>query len=655
MSAGDDPVDSSSVAPPDDTWIHGVLEDANIALWTYDGETGAVQFQRDRCGSLGYVGDALPRDRESWLALIHPGDRERSAPQLEPIFAGATELFDVDCRVRSAKGEWLWIRVCGRVMRRRADGTIDQLAGLILDISARLQAEAALQDSERRYRTLVENQGEGIGIVDEDERFTFANPAADEIFGVDPGALVGRSLYELLPSEEFDRIRDQTGRRQEGERSSYEVAFTRQSDGARRTLLVTATPHFLGDRDGFAGAFGVFRDITARREAEEKKGQLEDQLRQAAKMESLGQLAGGVAHDLNNLLSPIMGYTEMLLQDMDRTDPMREDLLEIEEAANRARDLTQQLTAFSRKQVLQVRVLNLNDLVGRTLEMLRRLIREDIAIELSLAPDLGNTRADEGQIQQILLNLTINARDAIGGAGTIRIETRNMAAGAEGTPGLDSDPPVDYVRLTIRDTGQGMDEEIKTRIFEPFFSTKHKSKGTGLGLATVHGIVRQHDGRITVDSTPGAGSTFHVYLPRTEEAAKPRRKRHETADLGNHCETVLVVEDDDAVRRHVCRLLARQGFRVLEARGGTEALECAKGHPGPIHVLVTDVVMPRMNGREVYLALCEVLDDLKVVFMSGYTDDVLAKRSILGDDIIFLQKPFTRQRLISKIEEALAS
>jgi hypothetical protein len=371
-------------------------------------------------------------------------------------------------------------------------------------------------------------------------------------------------------------------------------------------------------------------------------------------MESLGQLAGGVAHDLNNLLSPILGYTELLLQDLPPSDPMREDILEIEEAANRARELTRQLTAFSRKQVLRVRAVNWNELVTRSHEMFRRLISEDIAIDLDLAPDLYNIKADEGQLQQILLNLTINARDAIQGAGTIRIETANVGAGAQ-VPVGDSDPPMGpAVRLTIRDTGRGMDEVIRARIFEPFYSTKAKSKGTGLGLATVHGIVRQHGGQITVDTAPGAGAAFHVYLPRTEEPVRPRRRRHETVELATHDETVLVVEDDDAVRRHVCRTLKRQGFKILEAREGREALERQASHDGPIHLLVTDVVMPHMNGREVYLAMRKVRPDIKAVFMSGYTDDALGERGILDDDTVFLQKPFTRRSLITRIEEALA-
>ena len=654
MSKSKDQDSTSPFGEIEDTWIHLALEDAHIALWTFDPEAGTVRFRQDRCGSLGYTPDAIPRDADSWLELVHPEDLGGVRQQFERAQQGVVGCFDVDCRVRSASNDWLWTRVCARVLRRRPDGRIGQLVGLIVDVSDRRRAEKAFQLSEKRYRTLVESQGEGIGIVDDQEKFTFANPAADEIFGVESGTLVGRRLQELIPSEEFSRIIEQTGRRRAGERSSYEVDYYRQDDGERRTMLVTATPQHGEDGKTYAGAFGVFRDITARKEAEEKKNQLEERLRQAAKMESLGQLAGGVAHDFNNLLSPILGYTELLLQDLDLSDPMREDLLEIEEAASRARDLTRQLTAFGRKQVLRVRVVDLNDLVTRSHEMFRRLISEDIAIDLFLAPDLGHTRVDEGQLQQILLNLTINARDAIEGSGIIRIETLNVAAGAEGLPGGGGDPPVDHVRLTIRDTGRGMDETVKARIFEPFFSTKHKSKGTGLGLATVHGIVRQHGGQIAVDTAPGRGSAFHVYLPRTEDEVVPRRKRHRTVDLAQHHETVLVVEDDDAVRRHVCRTLRRLSFTVLEARGGSEALDHARDHEGPIHLLVTDVVMPQMSGREVYLALREVRPDVKVVYMSGYTDDALGRRGIIDDEIIFLQKPFTRKSLITKIEEALA-
>ncbi len=642
----------------EDVWASLLLRDGGLSLWTWDLAKGTIAFLKKRAVALGYTGDTLPTTSEAWAALMHPKDLVELNERVRRVNRGEIEAFDVDCRVRAADGQYRWTRICGRVARRTGDGRAVELAGLNVDVSDRRQAEAALNKSEKRYRTLVESQGEGIGIVDDEERFTFANPAADEIFGVPPGALVGRTLQDLIPKKEFERILAQTRLRKEGERSTYEVDFFRQNDGCRRSMLVTATPQPSEDGRTYSGAFGVFRDITARKQAEEKKAELEERLRQAAKMESLGQLAGGVAHDFNNLLSPILGYTELLLQDLSPSDAIREDILEIEEAANRARELTRQLTAFSRKQVLRVAVLNFNDLVTRSHEMFRRLISEDIGIELSLAPELGNVQADEGQIQQILLNLTINARDAITGGGHIRIETRNVPAGTEVLPSPPeggADLNADYVRLTIRDTGRGMDDAVKSRIFEPFFSTKHKSKGTGLGLATVHGIVRQHDGLIGVDTSPGMGSAFHVYLPRTTSEPVVGRKRQETQELATHDETVLVVEDDDAVRRHVCRTLKRQGFTVLEARGGAESVDLVTRHEGRIHLVVTDVVMPLMNGQETYRALKKLRPDLKVVYMSGYTDDALGQRGILDDDTIFLQKPFTRRSLINKIEEALES
>ncbi|MFH2007954.1 MAG: PAS domain S-box protein [bacterium] len=636
-----------------DIWARLLLEDCELSLWRWDLPTGAVSFLQGQTGALGYAGADVPCSASDWVARIHPEDVGAITELLQSAKDGEVDAFQVESRVRSAQGEWLWTQIYGRVARRAGDGRVEVIAGLNLDISDRRRTETALQRSEKRYRTLVENQGEGIGIVDERERFTFANPAADQIFGVSPGSLVGRSLQELIPPEEFERILNQTGRRRAGERSSYEVDFYRQDDGQRRTMLVTATPHRREDGTYYAGAFGIFRDITERKEAEARKAQLEERLRQSAKMESLGQLAGGIAHDFNNMLSPILGYSELLLQDLEASDPMRVDIQEIQQAAQRARDLTRQLTAFGRKQVLQVRVVNLNDIVSHSHGMIRRLISEDIAIEVALAPDLGNTLADEGQLQQILLNLTLNARDAISGRGTIRIETENVARGSDTPPEGATEPRVDFVRLTVRDTGHGMDEEVRARAFEPFFSTKPKFKGTGLGLATVHGLVQQHGGLVSIDTAEGEGSAFHVYLPRSLEEVSVSRQHHEAGDLSTHDETVLVVEDEAVVRRQVCRTLRRQGFTVLEAGGGAEAVSLAETHEGAIDVLVTDVVMPQMSGPEVYRAVRELRPDVRVVYMSGYTGDALGERAVLDEDTVFLQKPFTRRSLIAKIEEAL--
>lgn len=400
-------------------------------------------------------------------------------------------------------------------------------------------------------------------------------------------------------------------------------------------------------------ATGTILDISARKISEEERENLEIQLRQAQKIESIGRLAGGIAHDLNNLLSPIIGYSEMALFEIPEDDPLYEDIAQIRDAANRAKELTQQLLAFSRKQILRMTAIDLNEIVLESKNILRRLIREDIKMDFHLAPDIGSVMADASQIQQILMNLALNASDAMPNGGSMTIATSKVF--------LDEDfqqhhPVVDigeYALLAVSDVGIGMDEETISRIFEPFYSTKAKGRGTGLGLSTVYGIVKQHGGYIWADSTPSSGSTFRVYLPHAGTHAQKRSAPAGTLENAYGCERILVVEDELAVRRLTCKILRKQGYDVIEADSATDALQYAENPENAINLLLTDIVMPDMNGKELYSNIHKLRPDIKVLYMSGYTNDVIARHGILDKGIRFLQKPFSVDKLTKKIRKAL--
>jgi signal transduction histidine kinase/DNA-binding response OmpR family regulator len=384
-----------------------------------------------------------------------------------------------------------------------------------------------------------------------------------------------------------------------------------------------------------------------------ERQRLEEQLLQSRKMEAIGQLAGGVAHDFNNILTAITGYSELLLGDLSSYDSRHADVQEIKKAADRAAALTRQLLAFSRRQVLQPTVLNLNVVISNMEKMLRRLIREDIELVIALDPELGRVKADMGQIEQVIMNLAVNARDAMPQGGKLTIETANVVLDEEYAQQHVDVQPGPYVMLAVSDTGVGMDEETRSHLFEPFFTTKEVGEGTGLGLATVYGIVKQSGGHIWVYSEPKPGTTFKVYLPRVEEAVESGKQVQSPAESPRGSETVLLVEDADMVRDLAYRVLLQNGYTVLEARDGREALQVCEEHEGPIHLLMTDEVMPQMSGRELADRLMPLRPEMRMLYMSGYTDDGIIRHGVLEPGVAFLQKPFTPDALTSKVREVL--
>ncbi|MFI5182615.1 MAG: ATP-binding protein [Thermoanaerobaculia bacterium] len=417
-----------------------------------------------------------------------------------------------------------------------------------------------------------------------------------------------------------------------------------------RTIWLRTSKVPLHDESGAVfGVLGMYEDITEQRQA----AGLKEQLLQAQKMESVGRLAGGIAHDFNNLLTAILGYAELAAGRLKPDDPSRLELSEIDKAAQRAADLTRQLLAFSRKQVFELRVIDLNRVVSNTHKMLRRLIGEDIEFVMSLKERLSSVKADTGQIEQVLLNLAVNSRDAMPKGGKLTIETSEVELGESYSTSHFDVPPGPYVVLAVSDTGTGMDAKALSHVFEPFFTTKEAGKGTGLGLSTVYGVVKQSGGHVTVYSEPGVGTTFRIYLPRVEDAPEMDRGSSAHAALAGGTETVLVVEDEEAIRRLTCRALEAYGYTVLSAAGAREAIRLCEEYAGEIHLMLTDVVMPGVSGRELARSAAALRPLVKVLFMSGYTDNVVVHHGVLDPGTPFLQKPFTPRSLAQKVREVL--
>ncbi len=514
------------------------------------------------------------------------------------------------------------------------------------DITERKRAEEALRESEERYRDLVENAHDIIFSHDLKGNYTSVNRAGEQITGYTHQECLTLNIADTIAPEHVGKAREMLAKKLAGEKvTAYEVELLAK-DGKRIAVEVN-TKLILQDSVP-VGVQGIARDVTVRK-------QLEDQLRQSQKMEAIGKLAGGVAHDFNNLLTAINGYSSLALQRIEDTDPIKSYLEEIKKAGDRAANLTRQLLAFGRKQILQPLAVNLNDIVTDMNKMLRRLIGEDIELTAKLDPALKKIKADPGQIEQVLVNLVVNARDAMPQGGNLTIETASVELDPEYASTHVSIHTGPYVVLAVSDTGTGMDEEVRRHIFEPFFTTKEKGKGTGLGLSTVHGIVNQSGGSIWVYSEPNRGTTFKVYLPALDSVPKSSEARAAEASIPKGSETVLLVEDEEVVRGLARRILEEAGYRVLVAQQGEEAIRLCIEDAKEIHLLLTDVVMPGAGGKEVANRLSSLRPGIKVLFMSGYTDEAIVHHGVLDSDVKFIQKPFSPAALARKVREVLDS
>jgi len=517
--------------------------------------------------------------------------------------------------------------------------------GLEHEIAERRRAEQALRESEERYRLITENSSDLIGLLDLAGAGSslYISPSYKTILGYEPNELLGPLQLKLVHPDDRANVLEQYRRLVATGNASVTYRM-RHADGSWRWIELRGTTINQHDRHY---AVTVGRDVTERKN-------LEAQLMQSQRLESVGRLAGGVAHDFNNLLTTIVGNTELALDSLPDEHPVRADLSEIAQSADRAAALTRQLLAFARKQLIEPRVIDLNELVLEMDKLLRRLIGEDIELTTLLEADLWRVRADPGQIEQVIINLAVNGRDAMPNGGKLTIETKNVLLDHDYAHRHISVSPGNYVLLAISDTGTGMDEEIQGRVFEPFFTTKPPGYGTGLGLATCYGIIKQHGGNIWPYSEPGHGSTFKIYLPRVAAPADARAQPIDADDMPRGTETILLAEDEPSVRMLAARVLRTLGYTVIEAPNGNEALNLARSwDQSAIALLLTDVVMPEMSGKILAERLKERYPNSKVLFISGYTDNAIVHHGQLDPDVVFLQKPFSPSALARKVREAL--
>jgi len=617
-------------------------DDARLVLRELRG--AGYDLTHERVDTAAALEAAL--DRHSWDLVI--GDY--SMPQ----FSGTAAL----AMLRERGLDVPYICVSGTITEELAVAamkagahdyvTKGQLKRLLPAIERELReakARATLRATEASYETLVEHAPVGIYRSSPEGRFLSVNAAVVRILGYDSAADVlgldmARDVYADAAERQRLVERDTYSDRQY---DNVEATWKRR-DG--RLLTVQLSVRAVRNAAGRVEYYETFvRDVTDQR-------RLQQQVLQSQKLEAVGRLAGGIAHDFNNLLTVITSYSDLLLEDLAPGDAKRDDLEQVRKAADGAAALTRQLLAFSRQQVVEPRVVSLNTVVEGLHKILRRVIGEDVELTTTLAPDLGAIRADVGQLEQVLMNLAVNARDAMSTGGRLTIETANVEHDPDYARDQDAAAVRRFAMLAVSDTGCGMDEATKAKIFEPFFTTKEPGKGTGLGLATVYGIVQQAGGFIWVYSEPGHGTSFKIYLPQVDATAEVAAAAT-GARAPRGTETVLLVEDAAAVRAVTKQVLERQGYTVVEAPDGEAAVRLAQRHRGPIHLLLTDVVMPRVSGRELAEQLARVRPDTRVLYASGYTDDSVVRHGILESGTAYLQKPFSPESLARKVREVL--
>jgi PAS domain S-box-containing protein len=627
--------------------LQSVLEAVPDVVFSVSTDLRTLYYISPACTSvLGLTPEECAADPGRWRAVIHPDDRSRVVGEFERS-AKAGRQASAEYRIVRADGSVRWIDET-IVPVRENGGVVTRIDGIARDVTDRKGAEENLRASESRLKSVVETALDAVITMDGGGFITGWNQRAEAVFGWPASEAVGRRLAQTIIPPQHREAHERglthflaTGH---GPVLNRRIELTGlHRDGHEFPVELAISPV----RQGDTWLFSAFvRDITEQRK-------LEAQFRQAQKMEAVGRLAGGVAHDFNNLLTVITSYTDLLLDDLAPQDPRRADIEEIGKAAGSAAALTRQLLAFSRQQVLEPRALDLNAVVSGADTLLKRLLGEDIEVVTVLAPALGTVKADPGQIEQVIVNLAVNARDAMPEGGKLTIETANLVMDEAYVREHPAAQPGPYVLLAVSDTGTGMDEQTQRRIFEPFFTTKEMGKGTGLGLATVYGIVKQSGGFIWVYSEPHHGTSFKIYLPLVEEAAAVATAANQSKQAPRGTETVLLVEDAAAVRAVTRQVLERLGYTVMEAPDGKAALHLAEKHRGPIHLLLTDVVMPELGGRLLAEQLRAARPEVKVLYISGYTDDAVVRHGVLAAGIAYLQKPFTPDVLGRKLREVL--
>ena len=622
--------------------LRELVQSIDAIVWEAEAKTSQFTFVSRRAEKiLGYPVEQWLREPDFWEKHLHPLDREQAVGARRAALAEGRN-HSLEYRVLAADGRQVWLYDTAHVVLDE-EGHPSQLRGVAIDSSKEKLAQA-----ERMLLiTAIEQSAEGILITDAKGTIEYVNPAFSRVSGYSRAEALGKNPRILKSGKQGEAYYKRLWSTIRGGEIWQEEITNRRSDGTLYNEQMTITP--VRDPRGEITHF-----IAIKAEVTERK-RLEQQLRQAQKMEAVGRLAGGVAHDFNNMLTIISGYSGLLIEHPGMSEPLRGYVEEIQNASSRAASLTRQLLAFSRQQVLAPRVLDLNAVVSNIQKMLKRLISEDIDLVTVLGEELWPIMADPGQLEQVLLNLAVNSRDAMPEGGVVTIETRNVHMDAAAAQAHFPLKPGPYVLLTFSDTGMGMDADTQARIFEPFFTTKEKGKGTGLGLATVYGIVKQSGGYIWVYSELGKGTTFKIYLPRTDVQPDDSGSRRSGVETQRGTETLLLVEDEDAVRELVRNVLRENGYRVLEASRGAEALELSELFAGRIDLLVTDVVMPGMSGRELAQRLVSARPQVKVLYISGYSDANVWYPGGTDAGGELLQKPFSPEALARKVRAVLSA
>jgi PAS domain S-box-containing protein len=627
---------------------------AHVGNCDWDIINDFVTFSDEMYAIFGITKSEFRGTFKDLMDLFLPEDLPWIQKAVDDALKGIQPL-DIEHRIFRRDGQERYLHSLAEVISN-PQGKPVSMSGTIQDITERKLAEEALRKSEERYRLVAKATNDVIWDWDIVLDTVLWNDGLNSVFTYEPSQVINNFewWFERIHPADRERIANNIQATLDGGGLSWfdEYRF-QKADGSY--AVVFDRGYIAQDENGKpVRMIGAMQDLTERRKAEQALRESEEKLQQAQKMESIGRLAGGIAHDFNNLLTAILGYSEIALMQIKEGDPLRANIEEIKRAGNRAANLTRQLLAFSRKQVLQPQIMDFNSIVFELDKMLRRLIGEDVELVTHLQDSIGLVKADPNQVEQVIINLAINARDAMPNGGKLTIETANVQLDREYSSKHPDVRPGAYVMIAVSDNGEGMDEAVKERIFEPFFTTKSIGKGTGLGLSTVHGIVKQSEGHIWVYTELGNGTTFKLYFPRTDVSAiqfNPVNEKLRTNNTGN--ETILLVEDDEIVRKMAMRILELDGYQLLCASSPFEALSICKQYTEKIHLLLTDVVMPQMSGNILAQNVLSLRPDIIVLYMSGYTENTIVHHGALDEGINFIEKPFTPELLSQKVRALL--
>ena len=626
--------------------FRALTEATTHIVWTNVDDRGDEKFIDWWKGLTGQT------DEESaglgWTNVLHPDDKEPVTKEWVASVENKT-VFNTVYRIRTISGEYRFYAIRG-VPVFDAGGEFRQWIGAVSDITVRKRGEEKIQQSERRFRSLISAAAQIVWTADANGLMQTAHLPSGEPFPLEEETAVLEWISRLHPEDKIGAIKELTKAVEQKTKFKSEYRL-RHNDGIFHHYVSRGTPVY--EKDGTICEWvGTLTDVSESKIAEEKLRESEEQLRQGQRLESVGRLAGGIAHDFNNMLTAINGYSDLVLRRLSANDPLRPNIEEIKKAGERSAALTQQLLAFSRRQMLQPKILDINNIISDTAVMLERLIGEDVVLAAKLS-SISRVEADPGQISQVILNLVVNSRDAMPDGGTITIETKDVCLDKENVKQYEWAEPGNFVLLKISDSGVGIDSETLRHIFEPFYTTKEIGKGTGLGLATVYGIVKQSGGHIWVSSDIGKGTTFEIYLPQISENEDLSEETQPSEQLPNGTELILLVEDEQRVRDLTRKLLEFCGYTVIEARNGVEALEICEKSGDKIDLVMTDVVMPQMGGRELAERITEQYPRIKLLFTSGYTDEMIVKHDVNEANTAFIQKPFTLEALALKVRKVL--